>query len=321
MASNKNQPQKKTFKFSNEVKELLKLNFKKYKKNNNDYGMSKKELKKMYYAEIVDRLPDTIAMLIKFGNVPEVKEVKEEIYAKIVDPDFVDYMKKEIKKYDLEFDNMMLFPVVVWDIQEEYQKALKKMQEENPDAKLESIDDVTDLSKLILKKKIKKLEKAGFDEALAFDVLSVVPHNKILEKGAPFHLRRLFHVLYEHANTKDIDFEKLMNVMFKDNEEDIATVLTFALLEKKEKLTTMSEGQKKLFNNITEYVFKTLEDMSKTTIMSVMKSYCESRKRDEAAGRDANRRYYISSLPESDYPRIMKVVEKLSENETYKKYF
>lgn len=320
--ANNNRSQKKGFKIPTDVKEFLKLTFKKYKKEHKDYALSKKDIKKMYYAEYVDRLPEVIAMLIKYGNVNEVKDLKTEIYKRIIDEEFISYLKKEMKKYDLEFDNMVLMPVVIWDIQEELNKVVAKMKEENPEAETPGdITDVIEISKLILKKKIKKLTKAGFDEALAFDVLSVIPNTKILERGANYHLRRFFGVLYEHAKTKEVNFEKLMKELFKDDETDIAQVITYALLERKEKITTMNESQKKLFNDITEYCFRTLEDTSKSTIQSVLKAYCESRKRDEQQNKDSNRRYYISSLPESDYPRIYKIVEKLSENEEYKKYF
>jgi hypothetical protein len=83
-----------------------------------------------------------------------------------------------------------------------------------------------------------------------------------------------------------------------------------------------TDNQKKVFNDITNYCFKTMEDMSKDDIIMILKAYVEARRRDERAGKDTNRRYYISSLPESDYPRIIKAVEKMiNSNEDNKKYF
>ena len=112
-----------------------------------------------------------------------------------------------------------------------------------------------------------------------------------------------------------------MKLVFKD-EEYIGSVITFALLERKEKIATFSEGQKKLFNDITEYCFKKMENMSKDDIGSILKAYVENRQRDDKANRDTNRRYYISSLPENDFPKILKVVERMcSANEDIKKYF
>ena len=319
---NRHNNQKKGFKIPNDVKELLKLNYKKYKKQHDDYSLSKKEMKELFYAEYIDRLPETIAMLIKYGNVNEVREIKDEIYKKIVDTDFIKYLTKELKKYDLEFDNMILLPVIIYDVQEEITKTATAMKAENPSANVDTdVSDLIDISRIILKKRIKKFVKEGIDESLAFDLLSVLPNSKILEKSPNYHLRRFFGVIYEHAKVKEIDINKIMKMMFKDDEADIATVITYALLERKEKIVSFTEGQKKVFNDITEYCFKTLEEMNKSTINAVLKSYVEARKRDDSQNKDSNRRYYISSLPESDYPRITRAVMKICENEELKKYF
>ena len=65
-----------------------------------------------------------------------------------------------------------------------------------------------------------------------------------------------------------------------------------------------------------------MEEMKKDEIYDILKSYTDVRKRDESQGKDTNRRYYISSLPESDYPRILKAVDRLcNTDEKLKKYF
>ena len=57
-------------------------------------------------------------------------------------------------------------------------------------------------------------------------------------------------------------------------------------------------------------------------IEAILRAFVAGRKRDEAQGRDSNRRHALSSLPEADYPRIIKMVNKLiSEDDTIKKYF
>lgn len=323
MAKNKNENVKKEFNIPEDAKRLVKLSFKKFKKENKDFYDSKKELKKAYYGQVIDLMPEGIALCVKYGHKPEVKEAKDEIYAKIMDPDFIKYLKKQMKNNDFEFDNMILLPNLISDIVASAAEAKKAAEAENPDATVEfDLTDLIELSQTILKKKMKKMIKAGIDENVAFDVLSAVPSPKILGKSQYFHIRALFTIIYEHAKTKEINFEKLMEVLFKDEDEYIPSVITFALLERKEKIGNFTESQKKLFNTITEYCFKSLEDMKKEDITAVLKSYCDARKRDEAQNKDTNRRYYISSLPESDYPRITKVVAKMcDQNENLKKYF
>ena len=65
-----------------------------------------------------------------------------------------------------------------------------------------------------------------------------------------------------------------------------------------------------------------MEQLKKGEIYAILKVYSDVRKKDESQNKDTNRRYYISSLPESDYPKILKVVNRICEaDETLKKYF
>lgn len=321
-AKNRNNGNNKGFKIPEDVKSLLKLDFKKFKKKNKDYYDSKKELKSAYYAQELDLFPAAIQLVVRYGHIADVKETKEAIYARLTDPDFIKYLKKELKN-GFEFDNMELLPTVVNDIVIQANKQAASMKEENPDSEIElDLSDIVEVSSIILKKKLKKFKKAGIDEALAFDVLSVIPTTDLLKKSQYFHIRSLFNVLYEHAKTKEIDFGKVIKCLFKGEDDYIPSIITFALLERKEKISNFNETQKKLFNDITEYSFKTMEDMKKDDILAILKAYINSRKRDESQNKDSNRRYYISSLPESDYPKITKVVEKIIEkDEDLKKYF
>lgn len=312
----------KQFRIPEDAEKLAKLNFKKFKKKSGDYYDSKKELKRAYWAQVIDLLPESITLIVRYGHLEAVKETKEAIYAKITDADFIKYLKKELKN-DAEFDNMELLPIIIYDIATAANKQIEAEKAENPETEVEiDLSDLLEISQIILKKKIKKMKKAGVDEAVAFDILSTIPDAKILQKSQYFHIRALFTVLYEHAKDKEINFEKIMDIIFKGREEYIGSVITFALLERKEKIGNFNDSQKKLFNDITEYCFKTLEGMKKDTIAGVLKAYVDARKRDEAQNKDTNRRYYISSLPETDYPKILKAVEKIvGGDEEMKKYF
>lgn len=317
----KSKDRRKEFKIPEDAKKMAKITFKKYKKENEDYYESKKDLKKSYYAYLTDLLPVSVSTVINYGHIPSMVETKEAIFEKLTDEGFIKFIKKEIKN-EGEIDNCDLLPNVIYKIITEANRAAENEKAENPDAKVEyDLNDLVEVSHLILKKKIKKLTKSGIDENLAFDVLSTIPTPRILAKSQYHHIRQFLTVLYEHAKSKDIDFSKIMKVVFKDDDY-VSSVITFALLERKEKISNFNDGQKKLFNDITEYSFKTMEDMKKEDIQAIIKAYVGARKKDESQGKDTNRRYYISSLPESDYPKITKVVKKfINNNEEMKKYF
>lgn len=314
--------QQRKFNVPEDVKRLLKLNWKKFKKNGKDFFDGKKEMKRAYYAEHIDYMPETIQLLVRYGHLDQVQEIKEQIYAKISDKDFVAYMAKQIKNEDLDFDNMEFLPNVIYEMIIAKHLYVANMKKEDPNFQADfDMDDLVALSHMILKKQIKKFEKAGLDKDFAFDVLSIIPTPDILNKSAAFHIKELFMYLYDYAKDKEVPFGKVMECLFKDSEK-IDTVITFALLERKEKISGFNDSQKKLFNAITEYCVRTMEDMKKDQIKEILKAYIANRKRDEAQKKDTNRRYYLSSLPENDYPKINKVMEQIVEaDESLKKYF
>lgn len=320
--SKKKNGQDNSFKIPGDAKDLAKLTLKKFKKESGEYYDSKKDLRRGYYSQVVEYLPESIKLLVWYGNRPEVKEIKDSIYNKITDKGFIKYLKKLVKDGE-SFDNMDLLPNIIYDIVREAQRAVDAEHVDDPNAKVEyELDDMIELSQLILKKKLKKMAKAGIPENVAFDALSIIPSASILKKSQFYHLRSLFSVLYEHAKKTKFSFEPLVKVLLKDDKDYTGALITFALLERKEKLSNFTDSQRDLFLEITNYSLKTLEDMSKEEIYIILKKYVDIRKNDEAKNKDTNRRFYLASLPSDDYPHITKTIEKIcSSDENLKKYF
>ena len=194
------------------------------------------------------------------------------------------------------------------------------MKEENPSELITPPDDLYDLCKQILKKRLKKAKKKGLDEGLAFDLLGIMPC-KEATKYAPFvRTRQVFDILYYYAgNTTALNFGQVIEFLYKEN--DYRYVIGYALQEKKDKYHGFNEGQKKLFNDINEFIFGALEELPKEDIRDIIMNYIKVRQRDDAAGKDANRRYYLTSLPSSIYPKIVKVVDEIKgQNGSLEKY-
>ena len=125
--------------------------------------------------------------------------------------------------------------------------------------------------------------------------------------------------MYFHSKTKKIDFKNVIKLLIDEEYYDV--IISYALQERKEKFQKFNESQKVFFNDISSWVFDELEEMDKSTIESILKTYVKSRKRDDEANKDGNRRYFISSLPDSMYPKICKIVEKMEkEDSTVEKY-
>lgn len=292
------------------------------KQNKGQYGKKEKKLMtEDFYEFLIDEfLPDTILYIVRNGHIKneKIQGLKDMAYNKFVDKPFVKVLTRKVKdKEDIE--NIELFPIIIKDILEKADDYNKKVLEEDPNGEIYEMDDMVDLSKKILKKKLKKAEKKNLDRGIAFDVLSVIPCNEAMKRSQNYRIHQFFLVLYEHAKEKEIPFKEIMNVLIDEDYHSLFIV--FALLERKEKFGNLTDQQKTFYLEVSNWVFDTMEAMDEVEIKKILDVYVKARKRDEAEGKDGNRRYVLSTLPEEDYPRIRKVIAAMISNDaTLEKY-
>ena len=318
MSHNKNKGGK--FHIPAEVKDFTNVTLKKFKKNNKDFFEDKKEMKKAYWAEMIELLPATIEFCVKYGHInrPEVQDTKIKAFAKIQDPDFVKLVKKEVKR-DNDIDNIKLLPIIIKEILLEAAKANAANLSQDPNAKTYDMSDLQELSLMILKKRMKKITKLGVSEALAFDILSIIPCKEALAASQFYRIHSFYDTLYEHSKGAAIPFSDIVDVVFGNDFK--AALIVFALLERKEKFSKLTDAQKTLYLDISTWCFKSMEEMSKVEIEEIVNTYIKGRKKDEAQGKDGNRRYALSTLSADDYEKINKVITKMiADNESIKKY-
>ena len=305
--------QNKGFKIPEDVKLFASLTEKKYMKKYADDYDSKKQKKKAYYEMLISELPEVIKLLVFYSQVKEVIEIKHDIYARLFDKKLIKKITKIVDEDIDEIENITYFPIVIYDVIKEATMQHAKEKEEDPEAKGFDLSDLINLSNKILRKKMKKLEKHGISKELAFDCLSVVPTSKVLEKGM-YRMRLLMNVIYTHAKTEDIDIEQIMKYVVTSNYYPV--IITYLLLERKSEFVNMDDKQKEFFNKVTDWVFNTLEEMDKTEIRQILISYFNARKRDKGQNKDSNRRFFLGSLPENEFPNICKVLAKIKENDS-----
>lgn len=310
-----------------DVLKLSKMTLKKFKKRVSDEGedYSKKELKKAYYDEVIDYLPDTIEFLIRYGHIQtnEMKEIRNSIYGKIADHKFIKYISKEIDDGE-EFRNMKLLPAIIRDIITEVKTQEERDKQQNPNADITyDTSDILGLAELILKKKIKKAEKElEIDPDIALDLLMVIPHKSLLkDRQINYRLRIFISVLYEHAKTKkDINYENCLKLVGLD--EYAQSVVVFNLLERRSRFNNFNENQQQLYVSINEWMLNQLEDLNKTDLESVLKLYTDLRKKDASQNRDEDRRYFLKSAPEDEFPNLKKCINHMIEqNSELEKFF
>lgn len=311
------------------VKEFSSITFKKFKKENKDY-CTKKELKMYYYSSLLSDLDDVITFILSKGYIQNneyITELRNGCFEKFRDPKFIKTIEKAIKNKDGEYDefdmnNIKLLPAVLYEVISDINIRNHNRDENSivpEDDEEIDVSELYELSKLVLKKKIKKLVSTGIDEDIAFDLLSVIPHPGIMQYSPIYRVKNIFNIMYIHAKDKTLDFKKIIETILKPN--GYQYVIIFAIQERKDKYNNFNDKQKAFFNDITAWVFDCLNTFEKEDIEKILTAYIAQRKRDASQGRDGNRRYFIKSLPETNYKNIVEVVnDLLTENpdaETY----
>lgn len=312
----------KKIKIPEDVEEFAKVSLKKYKKKyaDDDYD-SKKELKESYTMFLLDRFPKTIEFIVKYGHIQrdKIPEIKNMVYTVMINPDFIKAVRKEVKK-GRKIDNIKLFPIIIKEFLMEIKKENDRQLAENPNAELHDSSDLVELSQMILEKKIEKMKKRGINENLAFDILSIIPCKEALSCSQFYRIHSFYSCIYEYAKSCAVPFKEIMDILVPD--EYKPTFITFALLERKEKFAKLTDSQKTLYVDITNWCFNTMEkELKKSEVEAIITTYVNSRKRDDAQGKDGNRRYVLSSLSAEDYERIATVIKNfIGKDNTVKKY-
>ena len=302
-----------------DVEEFAFADFKSYYKEWKDQYSKKKEARADYYCGLLEYLPVVIDFFCTKGHVQngDIPEAKRLCYDKFLNKDdkdrFVIYLTKAVKEEGNGVcTNIIYLPIILREMIQGIIAYNENRAEDQPP--MAPADNLFNLSEAILKKRMKKFTKIGVDASLAFELLSVMPHTTAIKYSPYYRVREIFEILYKYAETMNIDFTKVVRLLFDSS--DYNYIIGFALQEKKDKVKSFNEKQNALWSQITKWVFEELEDMDEKVIRDILKNYISLRKKDAANGRDGNRRFYLSSLPQDDYPRITKIINQIKNSDS-----
>lgn len=306
-----------------EVNEFVRSSKEETKKmcKKNGWGTKKSDVNNTYYSFLEARLPRVTNWVLLYGYSKDERNahLKEAVYAKLLQPKFINYLIKDIKNERVDANDFRLLPILIREIVVEANKENEKALKEDPNAAIYDMSDVVELSKLILKKKLKKFIKKGISPELAFSVLSVIPCEEAITISPRYRMHTFYRVLYDFARSDTIPYEKLMNLII--DETYLPSFITFCLLEKKEVFADLTESQREFYLTISNWCFNTMEDMGKSDVKAIINEYIKVRKRDAEYNKDGNRRYKLSTISEQDYPKIFSVVSHIkSENPELEAY-
>lgn len=310
------------FKIPKELDHFAHYTLKKFYKENKNFYDDKEDSEKDFMRCLLEYFPRTIATLVRFNSIKEVNDLRPLVYEKIADKRFLKQLRKAIKRGDeLVLEACKVLPIVIKNMVDVSIVQHKKDLETDPNAPEYDMSDLIQLSRDLLKKKIKKFKELGVDEEVAFEVLTCVPHKLALEDAQFYHrIRNLMNTFYELAKTHTIQFDEIITRLIP--ERHAAGFITYLLLERKDKFASMIDKQKEFYVSVNEWIFNKLEETNKTTIETILDAYLKARKRDFDNNRDSDRRYYLKSIPEAEYPKTYAIVKAFMEkNKGMERFF
>ena len=273
-----------------------------YKKNKKKSGWdSKKEAKKEFFDLLMEKFPTVIYWMLRegFKRDQKTKEIADGILEKFSDKDFVKRLTKKVQKGE-DYRNLELFPIFLREAIKRTSEKNAKLRSEGKTKEMVSLDIYYDLIDELVGKKIKKLVKAGVNKDIARNLREVIPCENALRYSTSFRIKEVFDVLYSAAKT--IVKHVIPNEYWTD-------LIVIALLEKKEFYGGLNDSQKKFYVDVTNWIFKTMNEMEVQDIQEILRLYVAGRKRDDANGRDCNRRYSLSTLGENEYKNIVTCIK------------
>lgn len=280
-----------------------------YKKNKKHSGWdSKKEAKKEFFDLLMEKFPTVVYWMLRegFKREPSIKQTADGILEKFADQDFIKRLTKKVSKGE-EYRNIEFLPIFLREVIIRKSAENAKLKSEGKVDELQKLNPYTDLIDVLVGKKIKKLTKAGVNEDIARNVRMVIPCDNAMKYSTSWRLAAFFDVLYDASRTMEIPFDTIVKqVIPRDNWIDLIVI---ALLEKKERYGSLNESQKKFYVDVTNWVFKTMENMEKQDIDDILRIYVNGRRNDEKRGKDCNRRYSLSTLGEAEYKHIVACIK------------
>lgn len=314
---NNNKPQTRRPMRSDEILDFMDLNYSDYKKEYKK-ELGKKECKRRYLDEVVELVPYASDYVFNNGYLESEAEVGEHLAQMLSSEKTISAIIKEAKDDDYYKESLTTLPYFIRAMLMDMRANNENVSEEDEGAFTAIREALIKLVNLICDKRLNKLEKKGVDRAIALDLSCIlVRTGERLDRVKFYQISEAFRSLYEYAEKepdlvapgKPMDFIDLMATLV--GKSNIPLIIQFALNERNDKKTNMTDKQKNYWDHITQSVFSALEQYDKDEIRAMLTNYIDTRKKDYQAGRDSARRFHIVDLPEAEFPKTVKEVRKL----------
>ena len=278
--------------------------------------------KKMSKEEIGDILFDyqneIVDFYVKKAHHKKNENILNLLYEKMANKKFPKALKYIIKSDDMDLD--IGFVLII--------NGFIERSHRNEELDPEILDAYSDIMVKLLKDRVKEVEKkSGLDKDTCRELLFILPEKDYIsaEKYVSIYSQRMLRKLYLLSKNGKCGLEdtKQVGKMFKSlfNKNLIDVIAVNILLEKKEFIKGFNEEQQRVWNLMTTFALEVIEKQDKDHVKELIEYYISRRAADQKRDRDAARRIQLTTLDPESYPKISKVVAKLTKkNENFAKF-
>lgn len=319
----------------------LRLSPKKYAKKHGirlkGKGMSKSErkhnrkrLKQEYSESAINGLNKAVKILAENG--PEGKKigkVKDGVDNIISSPDVMRRVAKLYRKHPESYPNMIYLPHMIMNTLMYYSSEGISDEEKEIGKALDS-QALVEFCEKILKKEIKRYKNMGIEQAVAYQLATVIPTTRLFKNNRQWY-RKLINEMYAIAATTSVDIDAVLKAVSKiDKKKSISRkeflegfFSEFILQKDSNKNRTFTDTQKELHEGLIDRALLYMDNLKSRKLREMLKTYIKRRKTAESWKNDSKRviKFTDHANSNSPYVTIKAVVQDLiadnSSNELY----
>lgn len=280
-----------------------------------------KKLHKEYSRAMIKGLNKAVRMMADHPEAKNIDKVKDGVENIIRNAKAMRRISRIYKKDRDAYPNMIFLPGMIMNTILYYSQE-DLSEEDKAIADAIDKDQLIEFCERILSKEIKRYKKLGLDEAVAYQLATVIPTAKLFtRKESRIWYRRLIGSLYDIAEVHPVDVDTILAAICKvDKKNKISRreflsgfFGEFIMQKATNKVAKFTETQKELHETLIDRCMVYLNGLKKKKLREILKQYIRRRKTAEEFKNDSRRviKFTDHANSNSPYATIQEVVKDL----------
>jgi hypothetical protein len=288
-----------------------------------------KRLQKEYSEFAASGLNKAVKILAEHPKHKKTEKVKAGVDNIISNPDVMTRVAKLYKKSPETYPNMIYLPFMIMNTLVYYASDSISEEEKEIGKQLDN-EKLIKFCEKVLKKEIKRYEKFGLDQTIAYQIATVIPTAKLLKSNRNWY-KKLIQQMYDIAENEDVDIDLILKAVSKIDKKRIINkkdflegfFTEFILQKSSNKSAKYTDKQKELHDGLIERSLIYMDNLKPRKLKDILKTYIKRRKTAEEYKNDGKRviKFTDHAHSNSPYATIKEVVQELiednSSNELY----